>query len=230
MKLFKFQELLEYNRNLQVKIFNLKNKFPNLITNKFDKQLNDNFKNFINDYTDNTFFKHIDNFENNISDEFIDYCKNIGIDILFIFRVTFESFDDTYIDWFLYDNNKIMLCPGGGEDYLSARVIGSGVHKVAHQSRDYILKNKLDVSDLEYTLSNKYPEIFATYTNAGRYYKQEKLTPIEPEFFDDYDTLDELELKIKNIFNDENIKKYPDIHTGNVGYDALGNLKCFDFL
>lgn len=226
--------LFEYNnRNLKFKVFELKRKYPDLVTDKFDEDLNDNFIRFIEDYDyynhEGEYLKDFKvDFPEFFSTDFINDCYNIGIDIQFMFSRIIE-WDNEYAKYFLYDGKNLILCPGGGEDYLSARVAGSGIYKMAHISKDYILKRKEDVPDIEVKICNKYPEYFAQYTLAGKYYKQEKLQTISKYTELDLHNYNNLEHEIHKICKKENISS-PDLHYENVGYDKNGILKCFDFI
>jgi hypothetical protein len=220
--------LFEYNnRNLKFKVFELKQKYPDLVTDKFDKEQNDNFIKFIKNY--NSYFKLTRHFTDFFSDEFMNECSNMGIDIYFMLLKIIEFGEDDYIKCFLYDGENLILCPGGGDDYPSARIAGSGINKIAYTSKDYILKRKQDVSDIEVRITTKYPQYFAQYTSAGEYYKQEKLQTVNQFTETDLHNYDELEKSIHRICIIENFGM-PDLHHGNVGYDKNGVMKCFDFM
>lgn len=226
--------LFEYNnRNTKLKVLELKQKYPNLVTDKFDRYLNDNFIRIMNDYYIENDEELIEGFSKDFpeffSSDFINDCSKIGIDIIFMLYKIIEFEETDYIKCFLYDGENIILCPGGGEDYLSARIAGSGVDKIAYMSKEYILKRKQDVPDIEVRITTKYPQYFAQYTSAGEYYKQEKLQTISQFTKTDTNNYTKLKEVIYKIFKIENLGM-PDLNPGNVGYDKNGVMKCFDFI
>jgi hypothetical protein len=219
--------LFEYNnRNLYLKVLELEKKYPDLICSKWDKLLNDNYLNSKINH------KHINQYESLMTKEFINDCLNIGIHIKDIIESA-KYKNRTYMSWILYDGENYKICPGGGEDYLSAKVLGSGAQKIVYQSRDYVLKKLEDVSSFELYISNKYPEYFAIYELAGNMVKQEKLDTNNLYKDSNNDIFYKLYSKIHNIVENEifNGKSFAlDIHRENVGFDKDNKLKCFDFL
>jgi hypothetical protein len=234
-----FDFLLEYNnKRIIISVYELANKYPDFISTKYDQLQNDSSYKI---FTDNLFFKKEKRRFLNNKGLILD-CNNVGISLNYIFN-NIEDYDN----WLLYDGEKLLICSGGGKDYINAKVLGYGNNKIAYQSRNYVLKKLEDVSTLEIFISNKYPDLFATYMLAGdNLVKQEKLKPVELLIDEDMSDEDIIELqlefeekkevkllksKIKKILITENLKRLePDLVIGNLGYDVNNNLKCFDFI
>jgi hypothetical protein len=217
--------LFEYNnRNLYFKVLELEKKYPNLITSKWNKTLNDNYLSLSLKNIEDI----INKYESLVTSEFITDCANIGI----YFKDVIESAlykANLYKSWILYDGETLKICPGGGDDYIAAKVLGAGIQKVAYTSKGYVLKKLEDVSSFELYISNKYPELFATYELAGNMVKQEKLITDNISDVKFYNLYSKILNVIKNeVFNNKTLGL--DIHPGNVGYDKDNKLKCFDFM
>jgi hypothetical protein len=222
-------------RKLYFNVIQLANKYPNFISAKSNKIQNEAYLDLLHQMAEeaendeDTIFDFVLSERNRFlsNKELVMDCENIGISLDFIFEDTGE-----FPDWFLYDGIKIRIYPSGGEDYLGARVLGVGAQKVVYQSKGDVLKKLEDIPTLEIFISNKYPELFATYTLAGNLAKQEKLRiydeeDIEEEFTKEFNLLIS---NIKRVLKFENINLELDIHSENVGYDSNNKLKCFDFI
>jgi hypothetical protein len=224
MKIHKFIDfLLEYNnKNTHSKVLELAKKYPNIITTYWDPGPNTNY--LLHRKNKTLFAPIINNFESQMTPEFIADCNNIGIPIEYILEYIW--YNNEYSDWILIDNNTLKICPGGGKDYLSAKILGKGMNKIAYQSKDYVLKRLEDVSSFELYISNKYPDTFATYELAGNMVKQEKLISNN-----EVKTNLDIAIWVENIIEHECFNYiHLDVHEGNIGLDKNGETKCFDFV
>lgn len=229
--------LFEYsNRKLQFNIIELAKKYPKLISAKWDQDLNDTFIYLYEGGYDDTgdSFSITEEFndvfyayKNSITPEFRVDCNAIGIAIDHILDINNIK---QYMSWFLYDGFKLKICPGGGKDFLGAKVLGFGSQKVVYHANDkWVLKKPEDVSTFEIYICNKYPDLFAKYVVAGNVVKQQKLEilDIDSSFFNKFNALND---SIRDVLALEGFEYLLiDLHSNNVGYDG-DMLKCFDFI
>ncbi len=258
MRILNYNNFLfeNYSKTNLKKVVLLANKYPDFVKSEFNINMNSDFIKLLDSEFDSLDWLNKSTFNffvyktviNNI--EFINDCKEIGIDIQFIYKSIHmsyvrklvpsyqsknnnESNNNEYLSWFLYDKNtkKIYLVPGGGNDFNTSKIIGTGTNKIvrASKSNKFVIKNIEDISTFEIYINNKYPDIFATYfINNTNLVKQEKLS-LELEINDN--DLTKLEQKIISILEKEGfIDIEIDFHSENVGFDNNSNLKCFDYL